>query len=203
MSWSVTAARRIATRVATNSASHLTSTGATLHGTVDPDGVTGANYYFEYGRSVSYGSITGTEPLGTCPAACMASAAISGVLPNAAYHFQLVVTNAGAVTTGGDLAFTTTKVRPTESDTVRPSPVPFGSNVSLRIHLRGRCGAVAGSVLVTFADETLCSASLAAGVAHCTVRSSTLGRGSHTFVVHYLGSGPYRPIERCVVVLVT
>ena len=50
--------------VVTGIASSITDTGATLHGTVNPDG-NPTTYHFEYGLTTAYGSNTTTTGAGT------------------------------------------------------------------------------------------------------------------------------------------
>jgi hypothetical protein len=86
----------------------VTSTQATLSGSLTPAGVYGASYSFQYGLSASYGSQTATIQLGPGLATQAASAAIGGLTPNTTYHYQIVVTDTnGTIRPGGDQVFTT------------------------------------------------------------------------------------------------
>jgi len=49
--------------VVTGSSESVTSESATLNGTVNPNGL-GTTYYFGYGTSTSYGSVTGLRNAG-------------------------------------------------------------------------------------------------------------------------------------------
>ncbi|HMD13789.1 MAG TPA: T9SS type A sorting domain-containing protein, partial [Bacteroidota bacterium] len=68
---------------------------------------------FEYGLTTSYGNqVTATQsPLnGTTVTAV--SAAISGLTPNTVYHYRMVATSIGGITTGPDSTFATWTVAP-------------------------------------------------------------------------------------------
>ncbi len=90
--------------VATNSAINITDTTATLNGNLsDLGSATSVNVNFQYGTSISYGTVT---PIQTLTADGAFQANITGLTPGTTYHFQA---NAGGLTTvyGNDLTFTT------------------------------------------------------------------------------------------------
>ena len=90
--------------VATNSAINITDTTATLNGNLsDLGSATSVNVNFQYGTSISYGTVT---PIQTLTAGGAFQANITGLTPGTTYHFQA---NAGGLTTvyGNDLTFTT------------------------------------------------------------------------------------------------
>ncbi len=84
-----------AVATATQPATGVTNTGATLNGTID----TPASVYFEYGTTTSYG-LTTTPQAATGPAV---SAPVSGLTAQTTYHYRLVVNNAPQ----NDVTFTT------------------------------------------------------------------------------------------------
>jgi hypothetical protein len=86
------------------SASDLTPTAATLHGTVNPDGLAVTSCHFQYGATTSYGHTapcveseaqigSGTEPV-------QVHAEISGLQAHTAYHFRLDAGNENGVNDG-------------------------------------------------------------------------------------------------------
>jgi phosphodiesterase/alkaline phosphatase D-like protein len=98
--------------LSTGSASEVTQTSATLWGQIDPnDG--SASYYFEYGLTGSYGSITSTTSGLTGSGAQSVSQSISGLSPNTVYHFRVVAYNSGGTSYGADQTFTTLPNPPT------------------------------------------------------------------------------------------
>jgi hypothetical protein len=86
------------------SATAVTSTGATLNALVNLEGLTGS-YYFAYGTSsTSLTSSTATVSLsqsGTVPV----SAALTGLTAGTTYYFKVVVTTAGGSASGATLSF--------------------------------------------------------------------------------------------------
>ena len=91
--------------VTTNTASYLTSSSATLNGTVNPGGLTTA-VHFQYGTTTSYGHVTPNKNY-TGNTTQNVSANITGLTPNTTYHFRIVGTNSNGTTYGNDGTFTT------------------------------------------------------------------------------------------------
>jgi len=92
--------------VITNPATNVTSSSATLNGTVDPHGLT-TTVYFQYGTTTSYGHTTASQSkTGNTYQAVAAN--ISGLSASATYHFRMAATNSAGTVYGGDRAFTTT-----------------------------------------------------------------------------------------------
>jgi len=82
----------------------VTSTQATFTGTLVPGGIYEASYHFDYGPTSAYGSQTPEQLVGPGLAQQAASATVTGLAPNNAYHYQLVVTDTnGEVIPGGDV----------------------------------------------------------------------------------------------------
>jgi hypothetical protein len=92
--------------VVTNPATAITSTTATLNGTVNPNGQA-TTYYFQYGTTTSYGTNTTSTSAGSGSTAVAESANISGLAASTLFHFRLVATNASGTTNGLDRTFTT------------------------------------------------------------------------------------------------
>jgi len=90
----------------TESASGVSSSQGTLNGTLNPER-SQAHYYFEYGKTTSYGSSTGEQSAGSGTSNEKESATISGLEEGTTYHYRLVVKNAVSTTDGGDQSFTT------------------------------------------------------------------------------------------------
>jgi hypothetical protein len=85
----------------------VTSTSATLSGTVDPNGSAGS-YDFQYGTSSTYGSSTPSVSFAAGAASLSASAAVGSLAPATTYHFRLVASNPSGTSDGSDMSFTTT-----------------------------------------------------------------------------------------------
>jgi len=106
-------------KVATGVASAVSATTVRLNGSLAPNGVD-AMYYFEYGVDAgAYEAMIPVPPgvdAGTASEDVASVATISGLTPNAGYHFRLVATNAFGVTYGEDRSFRTSLALPVNSE---------------------------------------------------------------------------------------
>jgi len=87
-------------------ASGITQTGATLAGTVNPQGQA-TTYKFDYGPTTAYGSRTPVQQAGAGTAEVPASAIVANLQPGIAYHYRLVASSLAGTVLGGDQTFTT------------------------------------------------------------------------------------------------
>ena len=92
--------------VVTATPTNLSAEGATLKATVNPNGST-TKYSFEYGRTISYGSISSEVAAGSGFTPVEASQVIGSLEPGVTYHYRVVATNAEGTTRGKDQAFET------------------------------------------------------------------------------------------------
>jgi hypothetical protein len=94
--------------VLTGEASSITIDGATLGGSVNPEGLAVTGCKFEYGLTTTYGQSTpcavlpgsGNEPINV-------TGTVTGLTPNGKYNYRLVITNANGVSLGGNRVLTT------------------------------------------------------------------------------------------------
>jgi YVTN family beta-propeller protein len=98
----------VAPGASTSAATAISHTGATLNGSVNPQGQA-TSYRFEYGTTTSYGSqapvsdaSVGSDSIGHA-----LSQGVSGLTGKTSYHFRIVAVGASAVTNGPDQTFTT------------------------------------------------------------------------------------------------
>jgi plastocyanin len=137
----------------TGAASAIGETGATLNGTVNPDGQA-TTYFFNYGTTSSYGHTTAVQPAGADSAGHIVSATIAGLLPGTVYHFELVAHNASGNAPGDDKTFTTTTQEsppPSETPTTTtttPPPSPPATIASTPPAAPGAGSAPAGSTSI-------------------------------------------------------
>ncbi len=82
------------------------ATGATLQGFVSANGAA-ATTFFEYGTTTSYGSSVAGSPGTVATGTGAITAAITGLSCGTTYHARALGQNAGGVTVGNDLSFTT------------------------------------------------------------------------------------------------
>ena len=90
----------------TESASGIQPSQATLNGMLNPER-SQAHYYFQYGKTTSYGSSTSEQSAGSGTSNEKESATITGLEAGATYHYRLIVKNAVGTTYGSDHEFTT------------------------------------------------------------------------------------------------
>jgi plastocyanin len=91
--------------VTTNPATNLTASSATLHGSLDPHGLT-TTVHFQYGTTTSYGHTTSMQTQ-TGNTYRNIAANISALTAHTTYHFRIVATNSAGTRMGGDRTFTT------------------------------------------------------------------------------------------------
>jgi phosphodiesterase/alkaline phosphatase D-like protein/sugar lactone lactonase YvrE len=96
---------QVAAEAATEAATEVKASSAKLNGTINPEG-SSTNYYFEWGRTTSYGSKTTEESAGSGSSKVAVSAPLSGLEPGATYHFRVVAKGATEVP-GKDSKFST------------------------------------------------------------------------------------------------
>jgi hypothetical protein len=87
------------------SATGTSTTTETVAGSVNPN-LQDTTVVVNFGRTPSYGSSTSPVDLGAGNAPASFSAGLSGLVPGATYHFDVVATNADGQTTTGDGSFT-------------------------------------------------------------------------------------------------
>ena len=88
------------------SAGGITTTSATIAAAVNPN-LQDTKVVVNYGLTPSYGSSTPLTDLGAGNSPAPFSAPLSGLVPGATYHFDVVAINADGQTTSSDATFTT------------------------------------------------------------------------------------------------
>jgi hypothetical protein len=90
--------------VITNSATNITCSGATLNGSVNPNGLA-TSWHFEWGSTVSYGNSTPTVSAGAGSAIVMVNAPVTGLTGGTTYHYRVVAVNNDGTSNGLDMTF--------------------------------------------------------------------------------------------------
>jgi hypothetical protein len=104
--------------VQTEAASGVGANGATLHGSLAPDG-SDTHYYFQYGETTEYGSSSPAPPgidAGSASKAEQAQTTLSGLYANTTYHYRIAAVNSFGITYGEDETFATFGAAPTVDD---------------------------------------------------------------------------------------
>lgn len=95
-------------------ASNVSSSGATLNGSLNPNGL-GTTIHFEYGTDASYGQSTAPFDIGNGSAPVPFNLDLAGLQHNTTYHYRLVSVTNGVTTTFADQTFTTSSDVPAMS----------------------------------------------------------------------------------------
>jgi len=110
--------------MATDAATNVTATSATLNGTVNANNAETA-VKFEYGTTTAYGTtVTADQSPVTGDSNTSVSKAISGLTENTTYHYRVVGQNAEGTTNGADMTFTTATAPTPPAPTPDPTPTP-------------------------------------------------------------------------------
>ena len=100
--------------VSTAAATNVTGSGATLNGSVNPNGQQ-TSYAFQWGPTNGYGNETSLSSAGSGTSAGSVSAALSGLASGTTYHYRIIAINSAGTATGADHTLTTTGTAPAPS----------------------------------------------------------------------------------------
>jgi hypothetical protein len=92
--------------VVSGPASAITASGASLAGTVDRNGLA-TTFVFEYGTTLSFGSITPADDVSGGSGATAVSASVSGLSSNTTYYYRLVAASSAGTSLGVVRSFNT------------------------------------------------------------------------------------------------
>ena len=104
-------AAAVAPTVRTLAAVNILQTSAALEGSINPNGWQ-TSYYFQYGLTAGYGSVTTALQADNGTASRAWSAPVSGLNSYTVYHYRIVASNAGGSAFGDDMTFQTTAPSP-------------------------------------------------------------------------------------------
>jgi hypothetical protein len=122
----------------TGAADGITTSAATVHGTVNPNGAA-TTYHVDYGTTSGYGLHTADVDAGSGTDAANVSVALSGLTSDTTYHFSVVATNAAGTARGADHTLHTAIVPHTPIASTRPATAinPLGATLGGSITPRG------------------------------------------------------------------
>jgi PKD repeat protein len=175
--------------VATGPASNVTSSGAAVAGTVNPNGES-TTYQVQFGPSTGYGYSSASVSAGSGTASQHVSVSLSGLKPGTTYHYRFVASDAGGTVVGGDATFTTARApapapRLTFRVLGRPAlPRVLGRGVRVRFTCNQACVAKF-SVIALPGNRLLRVGSVAVSIASGTGRLRA--QGSATAVLSFSG----------------
>ena len=107
--------------VTTEAATSVTKTGATLNGTLNPEGAE-TKYYFEYGTSETYATKTAEASAGSGTGNVKVSKALTGLTAGTRYYFRIVATNSTGTGDGAGESFSTLPNAPVDTEPPVISP---------------------------------------------------------------------------------
>jgi hypothetical protein len=122
--------------VTTGAASNIEPTTVVLNGTVTPRGAN-TTYYFQYGTTSLYGSVTPAGSVAAGSGRVRVSAAVTGLAPVTTYHYRLVAQNSQGVARGKHRTFKTKPQPLGFSFAATPNPVGAGGATTLAGVLTG------------------------------------------------------------------
>jgi hypothetical protein len=121
--------------VTTGSATSVTESGATLNGSVKPNGAE-TKYYFEYGTTESYGSKTAEASAGSGESNVEESKAVTGLALGTTYDFRITATNSEGTTHGANQKFTPSG-KPTVETKAATSVAETGATLNGLVNPKG------------------------------------------------------------------
>ena len=174
---------------------------ATLNGSVNPNGVD-TTAYFQWGTTASYGSFTTPQSVGSGAVDVPVAASLTGLAPNAVYHYQVVASSGGQFSYGADMVFTNSaaSAAPTAVQLAAASDTGASNSDSLTdldnstpaktltFHVTGT---VTGATVSLYDGATAIGSATASGTATDVTTSGTavLASGAHSIVARQTQSG--------------
>src|SRR4051812_4604900 len=125
--------------VSTGGAKNVSPDAATVSGTLNPNGQV-TTWYFQYGRSKSYGARTTALDAGSGKKRVSVSSTLTGLLHKTTYHYRLVATNGAGRTFGRDRTFKTLETPTVSTIAAGPNPARIGQTVGVTGFLIGPRG---------------------------------------------------------------
>jgi sugar lactone lactonase YvrE len=185
----VTPSASQAPTVTTVSATPVSSTNATLNGTINANG-SATQYLFVYGTSQTLAGAASTVTYGigagTSPQAVSANA--PGLSAGKTYYYQLQASNSTGPKNGSILSFITPsagKTTPTVLVTPSSSNITTAQTLTVTVSVSGSNGTPTGSVTLSGGGYTSSAATLSGGSAPINIPAGLLATGSDTLTVSY------------------
>jgi hypothetical protein len=128
--------------VVTGGVSGVSSSSATVTGSVDPNGAE-TSYHVEFGTSTAYGKSSTPVSAGAGTSGVAVQAAVSGLRPRTVYHYRVVATSAAGTAVGADRTFRTRAAppRPPRFSFAAPSRVRMSQALAGKLRVRFHCSA--------------------------------------------------------------
>jgi hypothetical protein len=164
----------VPTDVTTLSATDVTSSSATLHGSANPGGAA-THVHFDYGSTTAYGT---SSPVGLLPAGIVPAsfdAALTGLTEGATVHFRAVAQSDFVTIAGADQSF----------EVVNLPPVASLGSLPKKIHLRKLGRSRVLGVPVQLSEPASVTIALQRGRRQKVVRTTTVDAPSGASVIPF------------------
>jgi phosphodiesterase/alkaline phosphatase D-like protein len=156
--------------VSTGAATSVSTSGATLHGTVNPNGLAVTDAHFEYGTDSNLATFisTGAQTLAAGFTGQAVTSTLSGLTPGVTYYFRVAGTNSSGTTKGLIVSFVTNAQAPTVATAAADNTSATGATLHGTVNPNGLAVSNAhfeygtDSSLVTFTSTS--TQTLAAGL---------------------------------------
>lgn len=161
----------------TGTSSAVTSTGATIAGTVNPNGLP-TTLAFDYGTSTAYGTSTPTQDAGSGTTPVDVTAPLTGLRASTTYHYRVSASNSSGTAAGADQTFTTSAaaVKPTATSQAATAITPNSATVGVSVNPGGQETQVVFDYgTSTGYGSTTPSQSAGAGTAAVTIKATIAG----------------------------
>ena len=138
----------------TTAATAITSTGATLNGTINANGAS-TTVTFEYGLTTAYGTVvSGVPATVTGNTVTPVSVVITGLLPGNLYHYRVCGVNSYGSNCGTDMTFTTSAILPAVTTTAATGVTSTGATLNGTVNAGGASTTVSFEYGLTVAYGT-------------------------------------------------
>jgi len=174
----------------TGSSSSISTTGATLNGTINANNAS-TTVTFEYGTTTGYGSsVTADQSPVTGSTAISVSKAIMGLIPNTTYHFRVVGVSTSGTTNGLDQSFTTLAALPSATTSTATTITTTGATLNGSINANNASTSVTFDYGLTtgYGSSATATPGTVAGTSNTSVSASLTGLTPNT-TYHYRVKG--------------
>jgi hypothetical protein len=117
----------------------ISPNAARVTGAVNPEGLV-TTWYFQYGKTKSYGTRTTALDAGAGSRRVPVAAQLTNLTHKTTYHYRLVATNSSGTTFGKDRTFKTPETPTVSTIAASPNPATFGRTVVVTGFLVGPRG---------------------------------------------------------------
>jgi len=167
----------------TSAATDISRSGATLKGTINPNGAN-SNYWFEYGTDINFGTTTIFQAIGNSNSTSSVAATLSGLNPLTKYYFRLNGQNQFGTVNGGILNFTTWGPVNSSQPTVNTNPASNVNSTTVKLNGRVNPNGAQTTYWFEYSQDSLLGSLIGSGTA-----VQTLGAGSSNVNVNADVSG--------------